>query len=140
MNTADFSDRIRDLAERVLQQRSNIVTEEATKHAFTLPFIQELGYNVFDPSEVTPELVADVGLKKGEKVDYAVLKDGKPIMIFECKAHDCNLKDAQYSQLFRYFHVTDTRFAVLTNGVQYWFFTDLDATNKMDQQHFLKIG
>lgn len=138
-NTPDFADRIRELAQRISTQRGNITTEEATKHAFVLPFIQMLGYDVFNPGEVTPELVADVGLKKGEKVDYAILLNGKPTMIFECKAHTCNLKQAEYSQLFRYFHVTDVRFSVLTNGVEYWFFTDLDAPNKMDEQPFLKL-
>lgn len=138
-NTPDFADRIRELSQRIGSQRSAITTEEATKHAFVLPFIQMLGYDVFNPGEVTPELVADVGLKKGEKVDYAILMGGKPIMIFECKPHTCNLKQAEYSQLFRYFHVTDVRFSVLTNGLEYWFFTDLDSPNKMDAQPFLKL-
>ena len=138
-STPDFADRIRDLATRTASQRDNVLTEEATKHAFVLPFIQTLGYDVFNPSVVTPELVADVGVKKGEKVDYAILVEGKPIMIFECKAHTCNLKEAEYSQLLRYFHVTDARFGVLTNGIQYWFFTDLDTPNKMDTQPFLKV-
>lgn len=137
--TPDFADRLRELATRIAAQRASIATEEATKHAFVLPFIQLLGYDVFNPMEVTPELVADVGLKKGEKVDYAIVHEGKPSMIFECKAHTSNLRDAEYSQLFRYFHVTDVRFSVLTNGVQYWFFTDLDAPNKMDPQPFLKV-
>lgn len=137
--TPDFADRLRELATRIAAQRASIATEEATKHAFVLPFIQLLGYDVFNPMEVTPELVADVGLKKGEKVDYAILHEGKPSMIFECKAHTSNLRDAEYSQLFRYFHVTDVRFSVLTNGLQYWFFTDLDAPNKMDPQPFLKV-
>lgn len=138
--SADFADRIKELGQRVALQRQHISTEEATKHAMVLPFIQILGYDVFNPAEVTPELIADVGTKKGEKVDYAVLMEGQPRMIFECKAHTCDLREAQYSQLFRYFHVTDARFAVLTNGVEYWFFTDLDAQNKMDDQPFLKVS
>jgi len=138
-STPDFADRIRELSQRIASQRGSITTEEATKHAFVLPFIQMLGYDVFNPGEVTPELVADVGLKKGEKVDYAILLNGKPSVIFECKAHSCNLKQAEYSQLFRYFHVTDVRFGVLTNGIEYWFFTDLDSSNKMDAQPFLKL-
>jgi hypothetical protein len=92
---------------------------------------------VFDPSEVTPELVADVGVKKGEKIDYAILKDGKPIMLFECKHHGANLALEHASQLYRYFSVTECRVAVLTNGIEYRMFTDLDAPNKMDPKPFL---
>jgi predicted type IV restriction endonuclease len=97
-----------------------------------MPFISALGYNVFDLTEVTPELHADVGLKKGEKVDYAILKDGKPIILFECKWHGADLNREHASQLYRYFSVTEARFSVLTNGIAYRFFTDLEAPNKMD--------
>jgi predicted type IV restriction endonuclease len=117
-----------------------IQTEEATKNAMIMPFIQTLGYNVFDPLEVTPELVADVGTKKGEKVDYAILRDGKPIMLFECKKCGADLGINHASQLFRYFHVTEARFGVLTNGITYRFFTDLDQPNKMDEKPFLEFN
>jgi len=80
----DFIDQIRQIASRIPKQLEFIKTEEATKNALIMPFINALGYNVFDPTEVVPEFTADVGLKKGEKVDYAILKDGKPIMLFEC--------------------------------------------------------
>lgn len=95
-----------------------------------MPFINALGYNVFDPREVTPELVADVGTKRGEKVDYAILRDGKPIMLFECKPCGCDLDSAHASQLYRYFSVTDARFGILTNGINYHFYSDLEASNK----------
>ena len=104
-----------------------------------MPFIQILGYNVFDPLEVTPELIADVGTKKGEKVDYAILKDGKPIMLFECKKSGGDLNINHASQLFRYFHVTEARFGVLTNGLVYRFFTDLEKPNKMDEKPFFEF-
>jgi hypothetical protein len=105
-----------------------------------MPFIQALGYNVFDPLEVTPELVADVGTKKGEKVDYAILRDGKPIMLFECKKAGAELHINHAGQLFRYFHVTDARFGVLTNGLVYRFFTDLEQPNKMDEKAFFEFN
>lgn len=105
-----------------------------------MPFIHMLGYNVFDPLEVTPELVADVGTKKGEKVDYAILKDGKPIMLFECKKCGGDLHINHASQLFRYFHVTEARFGVLTNGLVYRFFTDLEKPNKMDDKPFFEFN
>lgn len=134
----DFIDQIRELAARVpkLKQGELIKTEEGTKNALVMPFIAALGYNVFDPTEVTPELVADVGIKKGEKVDYAILKDGKPIMLFECKCCGVDLNKVHASQLYRYFSVTEARFGILTDGVIYHFYTDLDEPNKLDAKPF----
>ncbi len=123
----DFIDKIRELSTRTAKQLELIQTEEATKHALVMPFIAALGYDVFDPTEVIPELNADVGTKKGEKVDYAIRKDSQIIMLFECKAVNCDLGQAHASQLYRYFSVTEARFSVLTNGIVYWFYTDLDA-------------
>jgi hypothetical protein len=135
----DFADGIRDLSGRIPQQLGHISTEEATKNALVLPFISALGYNVFDTREVTPELTADVGTKKGEKVDYAVMREEEPIMLFEVKCIGTNLDKCHASQLYRYFSVTSARFGVLTNGVAYKFFSDLDAPNKMDGKPFLEV-
>ena len=136
----DFIDQLRVLSSRVAANKDKIQTEEATKNAMVMPFIQILGYNVFDPLEVTPELIADVGTKKGEKVDYAILRDGKPIMLFECKKSGADLHINHASQLFRYFHVTEARFGVLTNGLVYKFFTDLEKPNKMDEKPFFEFN
>ena len=136
----DFIDHLRVIATRVASTKDLIQTEEATKNAMVMPFIQALGYNPFDPLEVTPELIADVGTKKGEKVDYAILMDGKPIMIFECKKAGSELNISHAGQLFRYFHVTEARFGVLTNGIEYQFFTDLEQPNKMDEKPFLEFS
>lgn len=138
--TMDFIDQLRVLASRIITNRAMIQTEEATKNAMVMPFIQALGYNVFDPMEVTPELVSDVGTKKGEKVDYAILRDGKPIMLFECKKCGGDLNINHAGQLFRYFHVTEARFGVLTNGLVYRFFTDLEQPNKMDEKPFFEFN
>lgn len=136
----DFIDKIRELSARIPKQLEHIQTEEATKNALIMPFIAALGYNVFDPTEVTPELNADVGIKKGEKVDYAILREGKPIILFECKHHAADLGKVHASQLYRYFSVTEARFGVLTNGIVYWFYTDLDAANKMDAKPFFEFN
>ena len=136
----EFADRIRDLAARIPTQLKHISTEEATKNALVMPFITALGYNVFDPMEVTPELSADVGVKKGEKVDYAILQDEKPIMLFECKACSVNLDQVHASQLYRYFSVTEARVGILTNGIIYRFFSDLESPNKMDSRSFLEVN
>lgn len=133
----DFIDRIQALAARIPKQVEHIQTEEATKSALVMPFINALGYNVFDPTEVVPEYTADVGTKKGEKVDYAILKDGKPIILFECKWSGADLGNSHASQLYRYFSVTESRIAVLTNGIVYRFYSDLEEPNRMDKRPFL---
>lgn len=134
----DLYNQLKALADKVEQLKDKIETEESTKHAFTLPFINILGYDTFNPTEVVPEFTADLGLKKGEKVDYAIFQDTTPILIIECKHWNQNL-DVHNSQLFRYFHVTKTRFALLTNGIQYRFYTDLEEANKMDEKPFLEF-
>ncbi|MFN7122399.1 MAG: type I restriction endonuclease [Hydrogenophaga sp.] len=136
----DFIDQLRVLASRISATKDMIQTEEATKNAMVMPFIQILGYNPFDPLEVTPELVADIGTKKGEKVDYAILRDGNPIMLIECKKAGGDLSINHAGQLFRYFHVTSARFGVLTNGLVYRFFTDLEHPNKMDEKPFFEFN
>lgn len=129
---------LKALADKIMLLKDKIETEESTKHAFVLPFINILGYDTFNPTEVVPEFTADLGLKKGEKVDYAIFQDGSPILIIECKSWKEKLT-IHNSQLFRYFHVTKTRFALLTNGITYQFFTDLDEKNKMDEKPFLEF-
>ena len=135
----DLIDKLRELALRIPKQLPHVSTEEATKTALVMPFISALGYNVFDPTEVVPEFTADVGTKKGEKVDYAIIRDGQPIILFECKWSGCDLDEAHASQLYRYFTVTPSRFGVLTNGLQYRFFSDLEEPNKMDSRPFLVL-
>ena len=132
-------DQLRELSKRASDQLKHIKTEEATKNAFIMPFIQALGYNVFDPREVVPEFTADVGLKRGEKVDYAILRDGKPIMLIEAKSARTDLSEDHASQLFRYFNVTEARFGILTNGLEYRFHTDLEKKNRMDEKPFMVV-
>ena len=120
--------------------RQHLATEEATKNALVLPVINALGYNVFDPTEVVPEFVADVGTKKGEKVDYVIMRDGKPAILIECKAAGSRLNLNHASQLFRYFATTDARFAVLTDGIEYQFYTDIEAPNRMDSHPFFEFS
>jgi len=135
----ELIDHLSNLASRVQKQVSFIQTEEATKTALVMPFINAFGYNVFDPTEVVPEFVCDIGTKKGEKIDYAIMRDGKPIILIECKHVGGELHVNHASQLFRYFHVTEARVAILTNGVIYRLFTDLEQPNKMDEKPFLEF-
>lgn len=136
----EFSEKLAAMAKKLRQDRTVINTEEATKTSLIMPFIATvLGYDVFNLSEVVPEFIADVGLKKGEKIDYAILRDGEVQMLIECKKVGEALSLDNASQLFRYFHVTSARIACLTNGQEYRFYTDLDAPNKMDEKPFLVL-
>lgn len=135
----DFADKLTALAARVAKQKDTVQTEEAAKTAFVMPFIQALGYDVFDPGEVVPEFVADVGSKKGEKIDYAIHVEGKPAILIECKACSNQLQDEPAAQLRRYFHVVEARIGILTNGVRYMFFADLDKPNIMDDKPFMEL-
>ncbi len=135
-----ISDRVFELAKKVRQQKAGIETEEATKNAFVMPFISlVLGYDVFNPAEVIPEFTADVGVKRGEKIDYALVHGGQVQILVEAKKVNDPLRIEHSSQLFRYFSVTNARVAVLTNGEVYEFYTDLDAPNKMDDKPFLVL-
>ena len=135
----DLFDQLRAIGERVNKQLGQIATEEAAKTAFVMPFIQALGFNIFDPTEVVPEYTADVGTKKGEKVDYAIMVGGEPLILFECKWEGPELDDKHVNQLYRYFSVTKARIGVLTNGVVYRFYSDLEEKNKMDARPFLVL-
>jgi len=119
----------------------SVSLEEATKAAFVMPFIRDWGYDVFDPTEVIPEYTADLPGLKGEKVDYAICKDGKPIILIECKSCKENLDQAKHnSQLHRYYHATDSELGILTNGILYRFYTDTDKDNVMDDRPFFEFN
>ena len=134
-----FVEQLKNLATRIDSLKDSITTEEATKTAIVMPFFQILGYDVFNPLEFSPEFTADVGIKKGEKVDYAILNDGAPVILIECKSITENLTKHD-SQLFRYFGTTPAKFGILTNGVEYKFFTDLEEPNKMDTTPFFTFN
>ncbi len=140
----DFADEIKELAAKLNVKKDQVSTEEATKTSMVLPFLQVLGYDIFDPTEVIPEYHADHGVKKGEKIDYALAINNKPIILIEVKSARTLLQPQTTSQLFRYFVATKIRFparyAILTNGIQYQFFSDLKEQNLMDDIPFLTIN
>ena len=135
----DFGESVKSLASKARSIKDSLQTEEATKMSLIIPMFTAMGYDVFNPDEFCPEYTADVGVKKGEKVDYAILVDGDPLILVECKPVTENL-DKYGSQLFRYFSVTSAKFGILTNGIVYRFYTDLDETNKMDLVPFLEVN
>ncbi|WP_370947144.1 type I restriction endonuclease [Amycolatopsis sp. cg5] len=136
----EIAERAQALALKIRKHKADIGTEEATKNAFVMPFISNvLGYDVFNPAEVIPEFTADVGTKKGEKIDYAIVHNGRVEVLVEAKKINDPLRIEHASQLFRYFAVTNARIAILTNGETYQFYTDLDAPNRMDAKPFLVL-
>lgn len=136
----DFADKLKEFSKRVSKLEKNISTEEATKTSIVLPLFQLLGYDVFNPFEFVPEYTADTGTKKGEKVDYAIIKNTDPIIIIEVKPINTDLSTKHINQLFRYFTVTKARFGILTNGLIYKFYSDLEEPNKMDLTPFFEIN
>lgn len=135
----EFSNKLKEFSKRIEKMKDGIQTEEATKTSMVMPFFNLLGYDVFNPMEFCPEYTADVGIKKGEKVDYAILQDNEPLILIECKTCTDDLSK-HGSQLFRYFATSTAKFGILTNGIIYRFFTDLEETNKMDLAPFLEIN
>jgi predicted type IV restriction endonuclease len=136
----DFIDQIKAVAQQIQNLKEKVATEEATKSAFVMPFINALGYNVFNPIEVCPEFTADVPGLKGEKVDYVILQENRPIILIECKWCGENLENPRHSsQLHRYFHATEAKFGVLTNGILYRFYTDIEKNNVMDEKPFFEF-
>jgi hypothetical protein len=136
----DFSESVSVLADKAQKIRGNLSTEEATKNALVMPFIQALGYDVFSPLEVVPEFVADIAGKKGEKVDYAIMQDGKPIMIIECKVCGTDLNAINRDQLHRYFLTLDSSIGILTDGLRYLFFSRSDDGKNMDTLPFMEFS
>ncbi|OUM93485.1 type I restriction endonuclease [Parageobacillus thermoglucosidasius] len=134
---AEFKNELQRLSVLISERKPHITNEEMTKQSLIIPFLQKLGYDVFNPLEVRPEYIADFGSRKGEKVDYAIFKNGNPIMFIEAKPVTENL-DKHSTQLSRYFNATpEVKVAILTNGIQYKFFTDLNQENIMDSKPFL---
>ena len=132
--------KLASLAATAKRVQATLETEEATKTALLLPFLMALDYNVFDPTEVVPEYQADIGIKSHERVDYALLRDGEPIILIEAKQVDVALDDKRHlTQLFRYWNATTAKVGILTNGIEYRFFGDTDHDNLMDDKPFLSV-
>ena len=137
----DFIEELNNLSNRIPNYKDKVKGEQATIDAFVKPFIRALGYDDTNPTEVVPQFTADIGTKQGEKVDLAILKNDKPIMLIECKDWSSDLPTEDVSQLFRYFTaVTEARIGVLTNGVLYRFYTDSETPNRMDTEPFFEFS
>lgn len=140
MDTDQLYSQLAIIGERIETAGEQIVTEEATKTSLVLPFFTALGYDVFNPGEVVPEFDAGLGELKDKKADYALHISSKPVIIVECKALSVKLSNKHINQLFDYFIRTDVKFALLTNGDDYWFYSETNKPNVMDEEPFLKLS
>lgn len=136
----NFIENFKNYKNRILNLDVSTMNEETTKNAIIMPFFVMLGYDVFNPSEFVPEYTCDVATKKGEKVDYAILHDGEPMMLIEVKKAGMKLQKQQQGQLYRYFSTNRCRIAVLTNGFNYLFFSDINTPNIMDDDPFFSFN
>lgn len=135
-----FEDDIKEFAKTISGKLEHIDSEETTKIALITPFLRIMGYDTTNPAEVKAEYTADVGTKQGEKVDFAIIEESEPIIFIECKSATNELNTDNISQLFRYFSITDIQIGILTNGIEYKFFTTGDDNNRMDEKPFLDIN
>lgn len=136
----NFKENLRKHVEHVKTLGPHCTTEETTKQALILPFLNILDFNPFDPTKVKAEYGADFpGVKNNERVDYALFSDGHPVMFIEAKPFTEKLTN-HTGQLSRYFNATPgVAIAAITNGKEWRFFTDLKNQNIMDDTPFLTV-
>lgn len=125
-----------EMLNKVVSENKDLIkNEESTKQFLILPFIRGLGYDIHNPQEVTPEFTADF-YKNKEKVDYAIYINGAPKIFLEAKSINTKI-NKNAPQLSRYFSTfPSVRLGILTNGLDYHFFTDLNNANIMDSKPF----
>lgn len=128
-------------AQHIADVGEHCTTEETTKQALILPLLGILGFSPYDPTKVRAEYFADLpGIKSGERVDYALFCQSLPVMLIEAKSYKENLNN-HAPQLMRYFNASpEVEFAIITNGLEWRFFTDLKNKNVMDEKPFLTIN
>ncbi len=132
---------IQDIVTRIPKQRDHIRNQQATKTAFVLPFFNALGYDIFNPLEVIPDFTVNRSEQPREKMDYALSKDEKIIALVECRWCGDDLEHDSPRQLHQlYSLVPDVRLGILTNGISYQFFTDIDDNNQMDWSPFFEFN
>jgi len=137
----DFALKIRELAARLDIDKVHVSSEEATKYSMVIPLLHILGYDISKPKEIIPEYTAGYDIKKSEKVDYAIAFNGEPKILIEIKNVNSILQHKDAIQLYKYFGATKVsiNIAILTNGIQYQFFSDLDNIHKMDDKPFFIV-
>jgi hypothetical protein len=131
---------LKALSERVKEFKDVVQGEQHTKNVLIEPMLKLLGFDIANPFDIITEYTCDFGVKKGEKVDYALMQDKELVMLVEAKDCKFKLDKRNISQLFRYYSVSQARLALLTNGVDYLFFMDTVQQNTMDMEPFFSFN
>ena len=139
-NRSEFLTKLQQHAERVNDVERYCTDEAKTEQFLVEPFLETLGYDCRDPRDVIKQLVADVAGRKGEKVDYALMRNGDPVVLVEAKGKDNRLGRGEIEQLQRYFPHTAARLAVLTDGIKWHWYkgrSERDQSHQMESTPFL---
>ena len=139
-NRSQLLAKLRLHAKKVDDDKRFCTNEANTRRFLVEPLLDALGYDCSNPRDVRLEFTADIAGKKGEKVDYALMRDAEPVVLVEAKSLGNNLGGAERHQLQRYFPFTRARLAVLTNGVQWQWFKGMSEpgrSHEMESSPFL---
>ncbi len=135
----DFRQVVLTHSKLVVGRAPKITSEASTNASLVQPFLTVLGYDIANPDEVSPEHHADFSEKYQNKVDYAILHQGKPVIAIESKRVGAAMKDDR-GQLPSYFNASPTvKLGILTDGLNYEFYADSDKPNMMDENSFLRL-
>jgi len=136
-----FLEKIRRLATQICERIDHVrgSSEGDARQYLILPFFEAFGYDPFDPTEVQREFSAPVVARGGEKVDFALFVSGKPQIAVETKKLGNKLGDNEIRQLRSYFTFSEAQIGILTNGLEYQFFTDWNKINVMDDRPFFEF-
>ncbi len=135
----EFRQRVLAHSKLVATRAPKVNSEAKTNASLVQPFLTALGYDIGNPDEVSPEHHADFSDKYQNKVDFAILHNGVPVIALESKKAGAPMKDDR-GQLRSYFNASPTvKLGILTDGIKYEFYADSDKPNMMDEAAFLRV-
>ena len=124
-------------AVRVRSIREYCSNEEQTKVSLINPYLEHLGFDVRDPRYVQLEYRSDIG-SGTERVDYALLKNGKPALLIEAKPATTILPSEAPVQLRRYaMAIPELRYCAVTNGVHWHWYAKSQNSGDLNPNPFL---
>lgn len=116
-------DGLRDRVEKVKQWDVSDFGEVQGKKAIIEPILDCLDWDTSNPSEVRLEYA----MPSGRRIDYALMKGKKPLVLVEAKKPAESLDKPDYvSQILHYAFEKGVPFAILSNGIDWWFYLPLE--------------
>jgi hypothetical protein len=135
----EFKNRLLVHAKTAVERAGRAQNEEATKQFLIIPFLQLLGYDPLDPDDVIPEADASFSDKFKNRVDYAISKEGVPVIAVEAKKVG-SLSEANRGELKGYYNAVPTvKLGILTDGLTYQLYSDTEEENLMDNEPFAVV-